>query len=607
MARHLMGGFHRPAVSERGGSGLSRNVMIMSELCNRIETASVGDEGITDHSPDRDAPNIAVAPAVSLRPQNSFCIVPPMHESNAAFSRIRQPIDRRSFLRQSLSVGTLALAGCGKEEDKEGDQAAWETPQRGGSLRIGIAGGSPTDSLDPTTYTDTMSFNVAFATMNQVVEIDENNQPQPSLFKSWEASEGATKWVFKVRNGVTFHNGKTLHPEDIVYSINLHRGPNTKSGAAEGLKAIVDLEVTANDEITIKLAEGDADFLYPLSDFHILVVPKDFKDWSRPIGTGAFTFESFKPGESAIVKRYPDYWNSHRGFVDDVTFTCINEAPARMNAIMSGKIDITHRVDTATIDLVKNVRNVQLIMARGGYHTIYAARCDMAPFSDPNLRQALKYAIDRQQLLRFLFNGYGAIGNDTPIPVSDPYFNKDLEQTQYDPDKAKFYFAKAKVDVPLVLSASDAAFNGAVDAAMLFQANARAAGVKFEVKKEPADTFWRDVWLKAPFCESYWAGRPAATQIFTTAYKSDAAWNDTGFRNPKFDQLLADAKKEVDADKRRPMIYELQRIVHAEGGAIIPAFKDWVDAIGKRVRGYKPHHMFDLCNGRAAEKVWISA
>jgi peptide/nickel transport system substrate-binding protein len=536
-----------------------------------------------------------------------------MEQLMSAMHEFRLPnlIGRRDFLRQTALAGALAVAGCGKNDGEAGSEAGAVTaaaiPKRGGSLKIGIAGGSPTDSLDPTTYTDTMIFNVAFAMMNQVVEMDENNNPLPSLFESWEASESATRWVFKVRQGVTFHNGKTLDAEDIVYSINLHRGPATKSGAADGLKTIVDLKITGKNEITATLAEGDADFLYPLSDYHVLVVPKDFKDWSKPIGTGAFIFGSFNPGVSATAKRNPNYWNPDRGFVDDVTFTCINDTPARMNAIMSGKVDIIDRVDTATIDLLKKVRNIELVMARGGYHAIYAARCDTAPFSDPNLRKALKYAIDRQQLLRFLFNGYGAIGNDSPIPVSDTYFNKDLEQTAYDPDKAKFYFAKANIDGPLVLSASDAAFNGAVDAAKLFQANARAAGVKFDVKEEPADGFWKNVWLKAPFCESYWAGRPAATQMFTTAYKSNAVWNDTGFKDPKFDQILIDAKKEIDPDKRRPMIYELQRIVHDDGGAIIPAFKDWVDATAKRIKGYKPHHMFDLCNGRAAEKVWIES
>jgi peptide/nickel transport system substrate-binding protein len=276
-----------------------------------------------------------------------------------------------------------------------------------------------------------------------------------------------------------------------------------------------------------------------------------------------------------------------------------------MNAIVAGQVDIIHRVDTATIDLIKAVPTLALVMAHGGYHAIYAARCDMAPFNDPNLRKAIKFAIDREQLLKALFNGYGAIGNDSPIPPSDPYFAKELEQTKYDPDQAKFYLKKAKIDAPVVLSASDAAFNGAVDAALLFQANAKAAGVDFQVKKEPGDGFWDNVWLKAPFCESYWGGRPAATQMFTTAYKSTATWNETGFKVEAFDKLLAEAKKTVEDEKRAPMIKDLQKMVHDDGGAIIPAFKDWVDATATKVKGYLPHSMFDLCNGRAAEKVWI--
>ena len=510
-------------------------------------------------------------------------------------------LSRRQFMARaaalgvttSLASGVLAKAGYAEE------------PKMGGVLNIGIAGGSTTDSLDPTTYTDSMAFNVGEAIMNQVIEIDPDNKPIPSLFESWEASDGGAKWVFKVRQGVTFHNGKTLDAEDIIYSINLHRGEGSKSGGASGLKPITDMKATDKNEVTITLDAPDADFLYPLSDYHVLVVPKDFNDWAHPIGTGAYTFGSYDPGVSANVKRYADHWNKDRGHVDEVNFTCINDTAQRMNAIVAGQVDIIHRVDTATIDLIKAVPTLELVMAHGGYHAIYAARLDAEPFSDPNMRKAVKYGIDREQLLKALFNGYGALGNDSPIPPSDPYFNKDLEQTSYDPDKAKFYLKKATGSTKIVLSASDAAFNGAVDAALLFQANAKAAGLDFEVKKEPADGFWDNVWLKAPFCESYWGGRPAATQMFTVAYKSDAAWNETAWKNEAFDKLLAEAKKTVEEDKRRPMIYELQKMVHEEGGSIIPAFKDWVDATATKVKGYKPHSMFDLCNGRAAEKVWI--
>jgi peptide/nickel transport system substrate-binding protein len=512
-------------------------------------------------------------------------------------------ISRRRFMSEALAIGvpaalaasTLASAGYADE------------PQRGGALKIGIAGGSSTDSLDPRTWADSMPFNVGFAVMNQLIEIDPDNNPIPSLFESWTVSADAATWVFKVRGEVTFHNGKSLDAEDVIYSINLHRGGKSISGATAGLKPITALKATGRNEVTVTLAEGDIDFHYALSDYHLVVVPKGFTDWAHPIGTGAFTFESFVPGESASLKRYPGHWNPNRGYVDEVAFKCLNDTPARMNALTSGEVDIIHRVDTSTIDVLKHVRGLQLVIAHGGYHPIYVARCDAPPFNDPNLRLALKFAIDREQLLKSLFNGHGAIGNDSPIPPYDRYYNKDMPQTGYDPDKASFYFKQAKIDGPMVLFASDAAFNGALDAARLFQANAKAAGIAFDVKPEPVDGYYRDVWLKVPFCESYWAGRASATEMFTTAYKSDAAWNETGWKVPAFDALLAAAKREADPDKRGAMIFDLQEMVHDDGGAIIPAFKDWVDATATRVKGYLPHHLFDLCNGRAAEKVWLDA
>src|SRR5690242_20422271 len=140
----------------------------------------------------------------------------------------------------SLASGVLAKAGYADE------------PKKGGTLNIGIAGGSTTDSLDPTTYTDSMAFNVAFAIMNQLIETDPNNKQIPSLFKSWEPSKDAKTWVFKVQQA-TFHNGKSLDADDIVYSINLHRGEGSKSGGAAGLKSITDVKATAKDEVTITL------------------------------------------------------------------------------------------------------------------------------------------------------------------------------------------------------------------------------------------------------------------------------------------------------------------------------------------------------------------
>jgi len=511
-------------------------------------------------------------------------------------------LNRRDFLLRASALGVTATMASSLLSRT----ALADTPKKGGTLKLGLAGGSTTDSLDPRTYTDTVAFNVGYQIMNGLLEVDPKKQIQPELLESWTIEPGAKKWVFKVRQGVTFHNGKTLDAEDILYSLNLHRG-DSKSPMVGPLKNVTDAKVTDKNEITITLAEGDVDLLYVLADYHLLVVPKDFTDWSKPIGTGAYELDAWEPGVRAATKRAKgDYWKAGRGNVDGIEITVINDAAQRMNALITGQVDMIHRVDPKAVDLLKSAPGIELIQASGGYHYIMAMFTDTAPYNNKDLRLALKFGLDREQVLKTLLNGYGSIGNDHPIPKGDPFFNTQLEQRPYDPDKAKFHFSKADLGGGKVaLSASDAAFAGAVDMAVLFQATAAKAGVPLTIKKEPADGFWDNVWLKAPFVTSYWGGRPAATQMLTIAYKSDAAWNDTHWKNQHFDELLASAKAETDEGKRKQSIWEMQAMLHEDGGGLIPVFQDWLEAHSSKVKGHVPSNYFDNNGGRLGEMAWI--
>jgi peptide/nickel transport system substrate-binding protein len=248
------------------------------------------------------------------------------------------------------------------------------------------------------------------------------------------------------------------------------------------------------------------------------------------------------------------------------------------------------------------------VQAAAGYHFIMPMMCDTKPYDNPDTRLAMKYAINRAKLVELLFGKYARVGNDHPIPESDPYHNNELPQREYDPDMAASYAKKAGLSTAdITLSASDAAFNGAIDMSVLFQATAGAAGIPIKVRREPNDGFWDNVWLKAPFMTSYWGGRPAATQMLAVAYSKSAPWNDTHWKNDSFEKLLADAKATTDEAKRKTYIWEMQRMLHEQGGAIIPLFKDWLDVHDVKVKGHTPHGMFDLCNSRIVQKAWIEA
>jgi peptide/nickel transport system substrate-binding protein len=232
---------------------------------------------------------------------------------------------------------------------------------------------------------------------------------------------------------------------------------------------------------------------------------------------------------------------------------------------------------------------------------------DRPPYDNADLRLALKYSIDREQILKALFNGFGALGNDHPIPAGDPYFNKDLPQRKRDPDKAAFHLKRAGLDLPIVLQASDAAFPGAVDAGMLFQASAGRAGIKIEVRREPIDGFWDNVWLKGAFVESYWGGRAAATHMLADAYGAGAPLNETHWKNARFEKLLADARSEMDEARRKAAVWEMQALLHDDGAAVIPVFRDWIDAHRDVVGGHTPHIGFAMDNGHILEKAYLKA
>ncbi len=511
-------------------------------------------------------------------------------------------MSRREFMGRAAALG----ASSAMISTMISETQAAETPKKGGTLRLGLGGGSTTDSLELGSYNDSVMIDASHSICNGLVEWGQDGKPIPDLAETLEPKNGAATWVLKLRKGVKFHNGKEFDADDAIYSLNLHRGEGSKSGGASQLKPIKDIKKVNANEIEITLDSGDVDFPYALTDYHILMVPDGFKDWTTLIGTGAYALTKFEPGVRISMKRNPDYYKPNRGHVDAVEITVINDASARLNALISGQVDAINRTDPKSVSKLQANAKFAIVRATSGYFVDMAATTDKAPFNNPDLILALKHAMNREQMLKTLFAGYGAIGNDHPISQTDPYFNKDLPQLKHDPDLAKFHFKKAGMaDAKIILQASDAAFNGAVDMASLLQSDCDKAGFKMEVKKEPADGWWANVWLKAPFVTSYWGGRAAATQMLAVAYQRGAAWNESHWSNDKFEKLLVDARSEANDEKRKTYIWEMQALLRDSSGALIPAFRDWLDAHNDKVGGMAPHGGFDMGNGLVAEKVWM--
>ncbi|WP_306115374.1 MULTISPECIES: ABC transporter substrate-binding protein [unclassified Roseovarius] len=485
-------------------------------------------------------------------------------------------LNRRRFLQTTAATAMAATLPMG---------SAMAAPKRGGHLRVGKAHGQTTDTLNPGTWENGFTIGMAFAIHGRLTEVLGDGSLAPELAESWEATPDAKTWRFNIRKGVTFHSGKPLTAEDVAASINFHRGEDSTS-AAGPLVAPVENITVEGDTVVFDLSGGNADFPFILSDYHLTIHPAkdDSIDWQSGDGCGSYILKNHNFGVSCTMERNPNHWRDDVGFFDSIEMLALVDQNARTTALVSGDVDVIDRLDLKTVGLLERNQNIQINSVAGTQHFTFAMSTNQAPFDDNNVRQALKYAINREEMVEKILFGYGSVGNDVPVGQGQLYFNKELEQKTYDPDKAKFFLKEAGLDsLEVSLSAADAAFAGAVDAGVLFQNSAKAAGIDLKVVREPNDGYWSDVWMKKPFSAVYWSGRPVQDQMFATAYSCGAAWNDSFWCHDKFEKLMVEARAELDPAKRQAMYYEMQDIVSNQGGVIIPMFANYVFATSKKI------------------------
>jgi len=520
----------------------------------------------------------------------------------------RGAISRRRFLQQVAAIGGIgALHAMGVPGVMPTARAA--DPSTGGQIRIGVGSGSTTDSLNPATINSTFMQIVNYGLRNNLTEVTPNGELVPELCESWDASSDARTWTFKLRRGVEFHNGKTLDAKDVVASINHHRGDKSESSAKSLLEPIEELRTDGKDTVVVKLREGNADFPYLMSDYHIVIMPvtKDGLDVDSGVGTGGYVLEQFKPGIRCSLKRNPNYWKEGAAWVDSAEVLAIKDATARTNALTTGEIDVMNRVQLSTAARLDQMGSVRVVEASGNQHVTMPMRVDKDPFTDNNVRLAMKYAINRQEILDKVLNGHGYLGNDHPLGRANAFRAGDLEQHSYDPDRAKHYLKKAGMDsLDVQLQVSDAAFQGAVDAAVLYKQHAAKAGINIDVKRVPADGYWSDVWTKVPFCMAYWGGRPTADWMFSVAYSAGASWNATHWENERFNELLKDARAELDRKKRQDMYTEMQQLLRDDGGVIVPVFLNYVMALKDNVQHGKIANNWGLDGLKCIERWWMA-
>ena len=514
-----------------------------------------------------------------------------------------QGTSRRDMLRLLLSMGIMTASAGGILSIAT--QARAQTPKKGGRVRAASLSSSTADTLDPAKgalSTDYTRHNMFYSGLTQ---LDSTLTPQLALAEEMK-SDRAQVWTIKLRKDVRFHDGSPLTPADVVYSLNRHKNPATGSKVKTVAEQFSEVKASGPNEVQIKLALPNADLPVILAASHFLVIKDGTTDFSTTAnGTGPFKLKEFKPGVRTVGVRNENYWKPGKPYLDEVELIGIADEPARVNALLSGDVQLVLAVNARSTGRIKSTAGYSILETKSGLYTDLVMRQDVAPTNNPDFVMALKYLIDREQAKAAVFRGFAVVANDQPIPPSHRYHFAGLPQRPYDLDRAKFHLQKAGMVGQTVPVVASPAAEGSIDMAVLMQQSAQKIGLNLPVNRVPGDGYWSNHWMKHPLGFGNINPRPSADLLFTQFFKSDAPWNESGWKNEQFDQLLLAARAEPDEAKRKQMYGDMQVLIHEKCGIGIPVFMSFIDGFSSKLKGLGSIPVGGFMGYMFAEHVWL--
>ncbi|AYG68517.1 MULTISPECIES: ABC transporter substrate-binding protein [unclassified Rhizobium] len=517
---------------------------------------------------------------------------------------IRRGATRRELLTMLLAGGVAMSAGglvLGRASN-----AVAATPKSGGNLKAAGWSSSTADTLDPAKASLSTDYVRCCSLYNRLTFIDKAGVTQMELAESIESKDAKT-WTVKLRKGVTFHDGKELTADDVVFSLKRHLDPGVGSKVAKIAAQMTGFKAVDTSTVEIALADPNADLPTILALHHFMIVANGTTDFSKGNGTGAFVLETFDPGNRSVVVKNKNYWKSGQPYLDSFEFFAISDDNARVNALLSGDIHYAASINPRAMKLIDGQSGFTLSKTTSGNYTNLNMRLDMTPGNKKDFIDGMKSLVNREQIVKSALRGLGEVANDQPVSPANIYHNNDLKPKAFDPDKAKFHFQKAGVlgqSIPVV--ASDAA-TSSIDMAMIIQAAGADIGMKLDVQRVPSDGYWDNYWLKAPIHFGNINPRPTPDILFSLLYASNAPWNESQYKSEKFDKMLVEARGLLDQAKRKQIYAEMQVMVAEEAGTIIPAYISNVDALSSKVNGLEANPLGGMMGYAMAEYLWLNA
>ena len=396
-------------------------------------------------------------------------------------------LTRAELLRRAavLGVGLGAadlLAACGGSSSStsatSGGATSSATP-KAGALRVGIESGGNTETFNPALGVVPIDAARAFNTFDGLIWVGPDNKPQPRLALEWNSNADATQWQIKLRPGVTWHDGKPFTADDVIYTLRGWGSPANYAHSSSIGMNLKDLKKVSDTELMVPLSIPNARLMDQFGYFNQMMVqdgstPKSF---SKPIGTGPFKVQSFTPGQRSMSIKNENYWMSGKPYADSLEIISIADPSARLNALKAGQIDIMNGMSFQDAKAEASTPTITILNSpTPTFYTTYM-NTQQAPFNDVRVRQAMMWAVNRQELVDSALVGFGTVGNDM-AGKGLPLFNTTLPQKEQDIEKAKSLLKAAGHDTINVSLHTSPIFAGFVESATLMAQQVAPAGIK---------------------------------------------------------------------------------------------------------------------------------
>lgn len=504
------------------------------------------------------------------------------------FSR-RRMLQGSAFTVAGLSGA--ALVGCGDDDAASDITAPSGDARHGGNLRVATIG--DVNSLDPAHFLSTADIILGFNVYDGLVQVMEDLSVKMMLAESLESPD-LQHWVIKVREGATWHHGRPVTAEDVVFTLERLLDPATGSPARSSLSFIRQVEAADDGTVNLTLDGPNAFTPSTLSLYQARMLPADFDQEALErgrvsYGAGPFMIEEWEPGERSILRRNPNYWDDPYPYVDSITFFYMPEPIARLEQIRAASVDAVFPLEPSQAATLGRQAGVVVDEAASATYINLSMHCDRPPFNDVRVRQAFQAITDRDMVREAALFGFGENANDHPIAPNDPTWWAGQEIVAQDLQRARQLLEAAGFgDGMNVTLHTSTVTPGIQELALTFREMAAPVGVDVQVQRAPEDAYWSSVWLDEPFVTVGWNGRNP-DEALSIVYKSDADWNEARYFNPELDRMIDSARGIAEEDERNEAYAAIQRLLIQEVPRIIPAFRPIFAAHLPRLHNFRAH------------------